>query len=71
MSSLREKMPLTTAFIDSMRATFGEQEVNNAIRGGVAGRQTFWASEAGITVGTKYTGPYGVLPVAVTAKGGN
>lgn len=50
--NLRDEMPLTAAFIDAMRETFGVDEINDQIRKGMHGRPTFWASENGHEVGT-------------------
>lgn len=54
--SLRAEMPLVSAFIDDMRAAFGAETVNAAIRAGLDGQPTFWASENGRTVGRKSEG---------------
>ncbi len=51
--SLREKMPIVTAWIDDLRAAFGEEAINRQIRAGMNGQKTFWARENGIEVGTK------------------
>ncbi len=50
---LRETMPETAAFIDACREAFGAAQVNASIKAGIEGQPTFWASENGITVGTK------------------
>ena len=50
---MRTKMPLTAAFIDSMRAAFGTDAINVQIKAGMKGQPTFWAKENGHTVGTK------------------
>lgn len=53
---LRTVMPKVTAFIDALRADpfFARQQIDAAIRAGIDGQQTFWASEGGIDVGTRY-----------------
>jgi len=51
--SLRETMPICTGFIDACREAFGAEEINAAIKAGMDGQQTFYASENGVTVGTK------------------
>lgn len=51
--NLRESMPLVTAFIDECREAFGADVINQAIRAGLDGQQTFWARENGIEIGTK------------------
>lgn len=50
--SLREEMPETTAFIDSLRAVFGKEMINEQIRKGLKGEATFYASENGHVMGT-------------------
>ncbi|QKJ65246.1 hypothetical protein HQN60_12565 [Deefgea piscis] len=52
-SNLREAMPVTTAFIDALRAAFGADAINPSIKSGINGQPTFYASENGIEVGTK------------------
>lgn len=61
---LRQRMPLVTAWIDNMRAAFGTDCVDNAIRGGMAGLPAFWASEDGSEVGSRDVRPV----VAVSAR---
>jgi hypothetical protein len=51
--NLREQMPLTTAFIDQCRVAFGKETINTAIRAGMAGQKTFYASESGLEIGTQ------------------
>ncbi|OGT03312.1 MAG: hypothetical protein A2143_08055 [Gallionellales bacterium RBG_16_57_15] len=53
---LRERMPETAAFIDVCRETFGKECVNEMIRLGIEGAQTFHAAENGIEVGTAMPG---------------
>lgn len=50
MSSKREAMPQTTALIDSLREAFGAEEMNAAMKRGMADG-TFWAVENGQVVG--------------------
>lgn len=54
---LREKMPLITAWLDGMRGAFGTAVINDAIKGGIAGRSSFHAVENGIEVGTRRPEP--------------
>ncbi len=42
--ALRDAAPTVTAFLDAMRATFGDAEMREAIRQGMR-RGTFWAVE--------------------------
>jgi hypothetical protein len=50
--SLRDDMPLTAAFIDKLREAFGRDVVDQQIRRGMQGGDTFYAKENGIEVGT-------------------
>lgn len=53
--SLREVMPETAAFIDALRAAFGAEAVNAAIRKGVGGLPGhFHAVENGHETGTPF-----------------
>lgn len=45
-------MPGISAFVADMKAAFGEQEIDDAIRRGRAGEPTFFACENGRSVGT-------------------
>jgi hypothetical protein len=54
---LREAMPTVAAFIDECREAFGVECVNNAIKLGMQGAETFYASENGHQVGTKSREP--------------
>lgn len=45
-------MPEIVAFVADLKAAFGEQEIDEAIRRGKAGEPTFYACENGHTVGT-------------------
>jgi hypothetical protein len=47
---MRDSMPETAAFIDSMRQAFGAEEMNAAMKRGLA-EGTFWAVENGHVVG--------------------
>jgi len=50
--SLREQMPIVTDFIDSLRAAFGEDCINQVMRSGIKGQPVFFATENGHSVGT-------------------
>lgn len=50
---MRTAMPTIAAFIDDMRAAFGDDSINPAIKAGMDGQQTFWARENGQEVGTR------------------
>jgi hypothetical protein len=50
---LRQTMPATAAFIDDLRAAFGADTINPAIKAGIDGQPTFWAQENGQEIGTK------------------
>lgn len=52
--SLRDEMPQTAAFIDSMRNLFGAESINQQIRAGLNGEPTFYAKEGGHELGTKW-----------------
>lgn len=52
-NNLRDEMPQTAAFIDSLRLTFGRLDIDQQIRKGLKGEPTFWAEENGRTIGTK------------------
>lgn len=49
---MREKMPVVAAWIDAMRAAFGAETIDQAIRDGMRDG-TFRASENGHSVGGK------------------
>ena len=51
--SLREAMPETAAWIDMLRDVFGTEMIHDAIRRGVAGEPTFYATERGQELGTR------------------
>lgn len=50
--SMRDQMPETAAFIDSLRSAFGEASINEQIRKGLNGEPTFYARENGHELGT-------------------
>lgn len=49
---LRQAMPTVAGWIDELRAAFGAQAIDAAIRSGLDGQPTFHAREAGHEVGT-------------------
>ena len=51
--SLRTDMPTVATWIDDLRSVFGAECINTAIKSGIAGQPTFYASENGIIVGTR------------------
>jgi hypothetical protein len=50
--SMRDAMPVTTAFIDNLRSQFGREYIDDIIRRGMRGEPLFSASENGHTIGT-------------------
>jgi hypothetical protein len=46
-------MPMTAAFIDSLREAFGVPMINASIKGGMAGDGSFYASENGLEIGSR------------------
>lgn len=52
--SLRDAMPIVTAFIDDLRDVFGAEDINGIIKSGLSGVPGFWAKENGHEVGTRY-----------------
>ena len=50
---LRQSMPATAAFIDAFRDAFGPEFINAAIKAGIDGQPTFYASENGHEIGTR------------------
>ena len=80
MRNLRSEMPVVAAFIDEMRKAFGVDVVNQQIKRGMTGEQTFFATENGHTVGTAMDAPDPdkvfsgdrllVMPVQEGLKGG-
>lgn len=51
--SMRQDMPTVAAFVDDLRAAFGRDYIDGAIRAGLQGRPVFWAQEGGHELGTK------------------
>lgn len=52
---LRQQMPTVAGWIDDLRAAFGAEIIDHAIRAGIDGQQTFHARENGREVGTPIT----------------
>lgn len=50
---MRQAMPTVTAWIDDLRAAFGAEMIDAAIRAGIDGQPTFCAAENGIEIGTR------------------
>lgn len=52
---LQNAMPRVSEFIHALRENpfFGTKTVNDAIRAGLRGQPTFWASEGGHEIGTR------------------
>lgn len=50
--SMREQMPVVTAWIDEMRKAFGVAHIDGVIKAGMQGAPVFFCSENGNTVGT-------------------
>ena len=46
-------MPVITAFVDACRAELGRESVDPSIKAGMQGRPLFYASENGVSIGTK------------------
>jgi hypothetical protein len=59
--SLRDEMPETAAFLDSLREAFGAEMINAQSRKGLNGEPTFWAREGGHKLGTRDTGSTAVV----------
>jgi len=55
--SMRDQMPVSTAFVDAFRAVFGASEINQSIKASLTGLPTFYASENGHTIGTPQHAP--------------
>jgi hypothetical protein len=53
---LKEMMPRVAALIDDLVAVFGKDEIHGQVRKGLAGEPTFWASENGHEIGTRFAG---------------
>lgn len=49
---LRQTMPTVAGWIDDLRAAFGPEMINAAIRAGIDGQPTFHAKENGQSIGT-------------------
>ena len=49
---LRQTMPTVAGWIDALRAAFGPDMINAAIRAGIDGQPTFHAKENGQSIGT-------------------
>lgn len=49
---MRQAMPTVAGWIDNLRAAFGADMIDAAIRAGIAGQDTFHARENGHEVGT-------------------
>lgn len=56
-ANMRAAMPKVAAWIDNLRAAFGAEDINAAMRFRVAGQPTFYASENGNQVGTPPAAP--------------
>lgn len=76
--SLRQAMPATAAFIDDLREAFGADQINAAIKKGMAGIPGhFHAREAGHEAGTPFAergswvslAEIDLAPVRLTGKG--
>jgi hypothetical protein len=52
--SMRDRMPAVAAFVDDLRAAFGDEQINGAIRLGLKGRPYFWAREGEHELGTRW-----------------
>ena len=50
--SMRDAMPITSAWIDDMRSAFGKEYIDGIIRRGMRGEAVFSASENGHSIGT-------------------
>lgn len=49
---MRQAMPTVAGWIDNLRAAFGADMIDAAIRAGIAGQHSFHAREGGHEVGT-------------------
>lgn len=52
-TSLRAAMPVTAAWIDSLRAAFGADQIDPSIKAGMKGARTFYAKENGHEIGNR------------------
>jgi hypothetical protein len=59
--SMRDQMPVVTAWIDGMRAAFGTEHIDGVIRAGMKGQPVFFASENGHAFGTRAPPAWRVL----------
>lgn len=50
---LRLAMPHVAGLIDALREAFGAPQIDSAIKAGMDGQPTFWASENGRKIGTQ------------------
>lgn len=50
---MRQAMPTVAAWIDELRDAFGAETINSAIKAGMEGQPTFYASENGHEIGTR------------------
>jgi hypothetical protein len=53
-ANMRAQMPKVAAWIDDLRAAFGADDINAALRHKIPGQPCFHAREAGHSVGTPY-----------------
>jgi hypothetical protein len=53
-ANMRSQMPKVAAWIDDLRAAFGADDINAALRFKLHGQPCFHASEAGHSVGAPY-----------------
>lgn len=52
---MRAAMPTVAAWIDELRRTFGDDQVDPSIRAGMRGEANrFWAQEGGNELGTRF-----------------
>ncbi|WP_338861428.1 hypothetical protein IHE31_00360 (plasmid) [Mycetohabitans rhizoxinica] len=49
---MRRSMPQVAAFVDALRAAFGDVEIDSMIARGLAGEPVFYAQEGGESIGT-------------------
>lgn len=60
---MRDKMPQTAAFIDSLRKAFGREGIDRSIKRGIKGEEGwFHAVESGHQVGTPFAERDWVVP---------
>lgn len=63
---MRQAMPTVAGWIDGLRAAFGAEMIDAAIRAGIDGQPTFYAAENGIEIGTR--SQHGSAEAAGTAR---